>query len=328
MAERDYYEVLGVKRNASEADVKSAYRKLARKFHPDVNKAPDAAAKFREATEAYDVLSDPEKRKQYDQFGRAGVQGGFGGPGPGGGPHPGAGRGSVHFQDIFGRGAHGETFMRMSLDEILDALSGGMGGRAPRGARPRRRPAPKPQDYDHPVELDLLQAVYGTTVTVRVPGPDGKTETIEVRVPPGVRDGQKVRVRGKGPHGPGGRGDLHIVAKIKPHPYFRREGDDIHVAVPVSITEAALGAKVDVPTVEGMITMTVPPGTGGGRRLRLREKGVRRAGGKGRGDQYVEIRVVPPANVSDRGEELLREFEKTDAYDPRRDAPWNGTASK
>ena len=311
MAKRDYYEVLGVDRTASEREIKAAYRKLARKHHPDVNKSPDAPKMFKEATEAYEVLSDPEKRRMYDQFGHRGPTG-----------HPfGTGRayppgGSVDFDigDIFGRGRSG--FTGMGLDEILDALRS-------RGRRDRRRRAVRGSDVEYKVTLDFMDAVRGTTASLRYlqPGKGGATETLAVKIPSGLREGSKVRVRGKGAIGPGEPGDLYIVIHVKDHPYFRREGDDIYIDLSISIVESALGAKIDVPTIDGMMTVSVPPGTGGGKKLRLRGKGIRRSG-KDRGDQYVVIKVVPPQSISRRGCELLKEFKQSEDFDPRSDVPW------
>jgi len=311
MGKSDYYKVLGVDQTASEKDIKSAYRKLARKLHPDVNKSPDAGEKFREATEAYEVLSDPEKRRMYDQFGHAGPTGypfGTGRARPRGG--------GVEFDigDIFGRGSSG--FMGMGLDEILDAL---------RGARRRdRKPrAVRGSDVEYKVTLDFMDVVRGTTASLRYlqPGKGGVTETLNVRIPPGLRAGSRVRVREKGAIGPGGPGDLYIIIHVRDHPYFRREGDDIYVDLPISIVESALGARIDVPTVDGMMTLSVPPGTGSGKKLRLRGKGVRRDG-KDPGDQYVVIKVVPPKSVSGRGRELLEQFGRIEDFDPRSEVQW------
>jgi len=335
MAKKDYYKVLGVGRDASESAIRSAYRKLARTYHPDVNKEPDASEKFREATEAYEVLSDPQKRKAYDRFGHAGVGqeaaagAGAWGAGPqwyrAGGRRTGGEGVEFDMSDLFGRGARGGRtgggFMGMSLEEILDRLSGGRAraGRAARGPRAR----PSGQDVEQTVRLDFMQAVYGTTLSVRAPaGPGQAGETIRVKIPAGVRDGARIRVRGKGAPGPGGRGDLYIIPRIGPHPYFRREGDDVHVEVPITITEAALGAKVDVPAIDGMTTVTVPPGTPSSLRLRLRGKGIQSPGRSTRGDQYVTLRIVPPRELSDKGRALLERFRAEQPYNPRDNAPW------
>jgi len=319
MPKRDYYEVLGVRRDATDAQIKSAYRKLARKYHPDVNKAPDAANKFKEATGAYEVLSDPQKRSAYDRFGHVGPRAGVGAPGGGraytwstvGGD---AGRFAVDLEDMFGGGS---GFEGMSLNDILQALGGGRMGR-----RTRREQARAPGgDLEYDLTIDFLQAVRGTTATVRIDRGD-RSETINVKIPPGVHEGSRIRVRGQGGEGPGGSGDLYIITRVREHSYFRREGDDIYVDLPVSVTEACLGAKVDVPTIDGMTTVTIPPGTSSARKLRLRGRGVGGVGEKARGDQYVVIRIVPPAQVSPRGAELLREFDRVEKPNPRSNVPW------
>ncbi len=317
MAKRDYYDVLGVKRDASDAQIKSAYRKLARKHHPDVNKSPDAPEKFKEATEAYEVLSDRQKRSTYDQFGHAGPQGG---PFGGGRTYAWTSQGGkgvpFDFSEIFG--GRGSGFMGMSLDEILGAL----GGRGRRKSAQRARG----EDLEYHLHIDLPQAMAGLTAPVRLRRMDTsgreQVETIRVKVPPGVRDGSRVRVKGKGAIGPGGEGDLYIVVHLTPHAYFRPEGSDIYVELPISITEAALGARVDVPTLDGMTTVTVPPGSSSNRKLRLKGKGLARPRGAGRGDQYVILRIVPPPSVSPAGAKLLKEFDKTVKHDPRADVPW------
>lgn len=331
MAKRDYYEVLGVPKGASIDEIKKAYRKIAVKYHPDRN--PDdkeAEEKFKEATEAYEVLSDPEKRKMYDQFGHAGPGGGFGGAGAQSTGWSNGGQ-TVNFEDFFGgagprggggRGGAGSGFMRMSLDEIMDALRGGGRG----GTRTRRRPrsAARGQDVQHDLQLHFVEAIHGTTKTLKIaqgPGGSEGAETIDIKIPPGVKDGQKIRVKGKGQTGPGGQGDLYIVCHVRAHPFFRREGNDIHVDVPISVTESVLGGKVDVPTLDGLTTVTVPPGTPSGRKLRLRGQGVEGRDGD-RGDQYVAIKVVPPSDISDEGKELIEKFSEVTQHDPRSDAPW------
>jgi curved DNA-binding protein len=315
MSKRDYYEVLGVSRGASEAEIKRAYRKLARKNHPDVNKAADALDKFKEATEAYEVLSDSEKRQMYDQFGHAGA--------PRMGPGPGAGG----FQDFFsggfggagprGGGGGGGGFMGMGLDDILQALRGKMPG-----AQGRRAPRAKPNlDIQQRVTLEFLQAALGTTVPVVLTrGGDGKKETIEVKIPSGVTHGAKIRVRGKGSSHQGAQGDLYILVSVNPHPYFIVNGSDITVDVPISLTEAALGAKVDVPTIDGMTTVTIPPGTSSGQRLRLKGKGVPTK--SGRGDQFVLIKIVVGKHISGQGRKLLEEYQACEQPNARKDCPW------
>ena len=324
MAKPDYYDVLGVGRKASDEEIKSAYRRLARKYHPDVNKAPGSTEKFKEATEAYEVLSDASKRKTYDRFGHAAGPGGDWGPQAGRAdarPDAAARAGSVSFEEIFGAAKEGGGFMGMGLDDILNTLR----GRRRSGRRKKAAPEPRGQDIEYDLTLDFMQAVWGATTSIRIHrgnNAGGGTETIDVKIPHGVDQGARIRIRGKGGQSGGGAGDLFINIHVRPHPYFTRKGQDIYVEVPVSITEAALGAKIDVPTVDGMTTVTVPAGAGGSMRLRLKEKGVRSRSGDGRGDQYVVTRIIPPPELSSRGEQLLREFQSAEPYDPRATAPW------
>jgi curved DNA-binding protein len=201
----------------------------------------------------------------------------------------------------------------MGLEELLSHL--GAGG----GARRRGKPAPTTgADLEYELSLDFLSAIRGTTTTIRLSQGDD-TETLSVKIPPGVKEGSRIRIRGKGQPGRGGRGDLYIVTRVGEHPYFRRDGNDIYVDVPVSITEATLGAKVDVPTLDGLTTVTVPPGTPSGRKLRLRSKG---APGPTPGDLYVGIQIVPPSKVSAKGAELLQKFDQAEDFNPRANVAW------
>ena len=220
------------------------------------------------------------------------------------------------FEEMFtGRGG---GLAGMSLDELLAALGEGRRGRTQAPGRG--------QDLEYHLSLPLPQAFAGTTASIRLQRPErsGRQtgETLRVKIPAGVGEGSRIRVRGKGGYGPAGNGDLYIVTHLNPHPYFRVEGRDVYVDLPVTITEAALGAKVDVPTLDGMTTVTIPPGTASNRKLRLRGKGMGGAGGKDRGDQYVVIRIVPPPAVSPVGQDLLMEFQKVEKFNPRADVPW------
>jgi curved DNA-binding protein len=321
VSRRDYYEVLGVDRGANDTQIRSAYRRLARKFHPDVNKSPGASEKFKEATAAYEVLGDPKKRRLYDEYGEVGPEGPFAGGGaPGVRTYTWSSTAEappVDFEEFFGRGGGG--FAGMSLDDLLAALGGG-------GRRARAQTAGQGQDVEYHLHLDLPQAFTGMTAAIRVqrPGRSGKEagETLRIKIPAGVGDGSRIRVRGKGAYGPAGNGDLYIVTHLNPHPYFHVDGRDVYVDLPVTITEAALGAKVDVPTLEGMTTVTIPPGTASNRKLRLRGKGLKAAGGEDRGDEYVVIRIVPPPAVSPVGQDLLMEFQKVEKFNPRANVPW------
>ena len=330
---QDYYEILGVERSASDDEIKKAYRKLAREYHPDVNKGADAEQKFREATEAYEVLSDKEKRKVYDQFGHAGLKGEspYTGAGPGrGGPAgrsytwpPGGGRAQgVNFEEIFGD----SDFLHIGLDEILNNLGGGMRGSGGRRRPTRRTRSVRGQDMEAEVTLDFLQAVQGATVSLqtRRPAAQGeKSETLNVKIPAGVTEGQKIRLKGKGAAGPDGPGDLFIKVHVRPHPYFTRKGNDLQVDVPISITEAALGATLTVPTLEGTAKIKVPAGSGSGRQIRLKGKGVHTAAGK-TGDLYVRLSVVAPdpASLTDEQKKKLLDLHESLDLDPRGEVGW------
>jgi DnaJ-class molecular chaperone len=312
---RDYYEILGVSRGASEEEIKKAYRKLARANHPDRNPGDkQAEARFKEIQDAYDVLSDKGKREQYDRFGFVGPDGGMPGGGPGGEPFTfrwGGGGGPGNFQQVDPEQM--EEILRMfggGGDEGPGGL-GGIFGRRGRGAGTRSRharpAAAEPSTAD--VTVPFETAARGGSVTLNV---DGKE--LNVKVPAGIEEGKTLRVAGQG----AGGGDLHLRVHVAPHPYFRREGNDVILEVPISVPEAVLGTKVDVPTLDGTrLTVTVPPGTSSGKRLRLRGKGI-----KG-GDQYIEARVMAPAPHDDRSRELMEEFARLNPQNPRADMPWN-----
>lgn len=296
MAERDYYEVLGVARSAGQDEIRKAYRKLAREHHPDVSKAPDAAKKFAEVQNAYDVLSDEQKRRLYDQHGEAGVKG----PPPGAGDRAwsGAARsqgfdfdpdelGSV-FEAIFGGGARAHA-------------AGGTGGQR-RGHRSGRRPreAPEQPPVEHEVRVSFLTAARGGKEHVRISA-EGASKSIEVTIPPGIEDGAVLRVPGVVGGGLGPGRDLLLTIRTGAHPIFRRgehaetgKGLDLYLDVPLTIAEATLGAAVAVPTLDGSAEVRVPAGTSSGRRLRLRGQGLRDARG-GQGDLYGVVRIVPPS---------------------------------
>jgi DnaJ-class molecular chaperone len=337
MAKRDYYEVLGVSRQATVDEIRSAYRRLARKFHPDLNPGnAQAEQNFKEIGEAYEVLADPEKRKVYDQFGAEGLRAGAAAGGaPGGGPGGGyrytwSGEGSP-FEDVsfeaFGGGRPGEG--GVSFEDLFEQLAGARG----RGGRRGRRPARRGQDVESELELDFDQAAHGvrTTLTLQRPAADGsvKPQHIEVRIPPGVDDGQRIRLAGQGGEGAGGPpGDLYLVIRVRPHPYFRREGRDVYLDLPLSVTEAALGAAIEVPTLHGRSTLHVPAGTASGTRLRLRGQGIPEPRGANRGDQYCIIKIVPPKQPSERQQKLFEELRGLETDSPRAATAWNDRRAK
>ena len=369
----DYYELLGVRRKSSAKEIRQAYRKLARKYHPDLNPGDKAAEeKFKQLQEAYDVLSDSKKRATYDQYGFYADNM----PPPGSAP-PGAGPGGfpVDFGgfDMSGGGAGAGGFR-----DIFSQFFSGLGGAA---AQPEATEVPP--DLEYQVDIDFWKAIRGTVekisytrldtcgtcrgsgraagaeqtcptcggtgrrqqssggmrFNVACPrcGGSGKlakpcptchgegrvqrTDTIEVRIPAGVDTGSRVRVPGRGnvPLPGAAPGDLYIITRVAPHPFFERRGDDIHTTVPVTVSEAALGAKVEVPTIDGRALLRIPPGTPSGQKFRLREKGVAPARGGQRGDQYVTVQIVPPSSVDEKARQLLKELSQFDEKDPRKE---------
>ncbi|HUU55343.1 MAG TPA: DnaJ C-terminal domain-containing protein [Armatimonadota bacterium] len=326
---RDYYEILNISRDADEKAIKSAFRRLARKYHPDVNPGDSSAEqKFKEISEAYEVLRDPKKRSQYDRFGHlgdawrraaAGAPGGW------------AGRTTVGPDfDFSGFGG--------GLDDILGDLVGGRGGVFTR-ARARRG-----QDVRAEIELTLEDAFGGVTREIALPIPQvcptcrgegvigrgsvcaacgggGQVEQLkrlEVKIPAGVRTGSKIRVAGQGVPSPGGqRGDLYLIPRIAPHRLFKRQGDDLHIEVPVTYSEAALGAQIEVPTLNGRVKMKLPPGASPGQRLRLAGRGMPRMRGGGKGDLYVRVRVVVPKDLSEEERDLIGRLGEMRKGNPR-----------
>jgi len=370
----DYYELLGARRKASAKEIRQAYRKLARKYHPDLNPGDKSAEeKFKQIQEAYDVLSDSKKRANYDEFGFYADN--MPPPGPGA-PH-GAGPGGfpVDFGGFESAGAPGGGSFR----DIFTQFFSGAGG-----AAAQRQAVEVPADLEYQIDIDFWKAIRGTVEKIsytrleschtchgsgkaagaeqtcpacggsgrraqstmgmrfnvtcqrcggtgRVGNPcrscDGEgrvrtTETIDVRIPAGVDTGSRVRVprHGNVPLPGAGPGDLYIVTRVAPHPYFARRGDDIHTSVPVTVAEAALGAKIEVPTIDGRALLRIPPGTVSGQKFRLREKGVAPVRDpRRRGDQYVEVQIVPPSAVDERARQLLRDLGRFYEQDPRKE---------
>jgi curved DNA-binding protein len=318
---KDYYATLGVDKDAGQEQIQKAYRKLARKYHPDVNKDPAAEARFKEIGEAYEVLKDPEKRKKYDRFGTAWKQAG---QGRAGGPPPGFEEFVFDFggEGFGGRGFRfegGEGFGGSGFSSFFDALFGGMGGAG--GARRRAGP-PRPErgaDVEAEIELGLEDAARGGRHELTLADPrTGETQRIAVTLPPGVRPGQRIRLAGKGGQGPGGGppGDLYLKAQVAPHPRFRLHGRDLHTTLKVAPWEAALGADADVETLDRPVRVKVPAGTSSGRKIRLRGKGFPAKNGDA-GDLLAEVSVVVPQELSERERELYRELAEVSAFRPR-----------
>ena len=336
---RDLYEVLGVARDADAETIKKAYRKLARKYHPDVNPGDKLAEdRFKEISGAYDVLSDTEKRRAYDEFGDVALEGGFDAEkarkmkeefesrfGRGSFARAQAG-GPGGFEGFEGFGAPGGEGFAFDLDDLvgdLFARRGWQGG--PAGARGRGRAAFRGPDIEAELALDLREAARGGEhrLALTRPAADGgmKQETVTVRIPAGVTDGGRIRVPGKGGEGSGGGadGDLYATIRIRPDPVFRLEGRDLHLDVPVTVREAALGAKVEVPTLSGRATLTIPEGTDSGRRLRLRGKGMPTPGGGEPGDLYVTVQIRAPKGLDDDARAKLEALSRFDPPDVRKD---------
>jgi len=310
---RDYYEILGVARNAKAEEIKKVYRKLARKYHPDLNpNNKQAEEKFKEIQEAYEVLSDAEKRKRYDQLGANWKNGADFTPPPNWGPGGGF-RGTVNMEDLFG-GAEGEH--RSPFSDFFEMLFGGMGGMGAgsaggTGTRSSSRASRTPPESETELSLPLEAMHRGITqkLTVRL----GKAEkTIDIRIPPGARDGARIRVPAGGPDG----GDLYVRLRQEPHPHFTVKNDDTEVEVPITPWEAALGATAQIPTLDGKAEIRIPPGIGSGQRLRLRGQGLNVRGG-GRGDHYVRFKIVVPKELTEDERKLFQELSKVSEFRPR-----------
>ena len=280
MAEKDYYELLGVKKTATDAEIKKAYRELAKKFHPDKNKGnKDAENRFKEISEAYAVLSDTEKRAQYDRLGREAF-------GPGG-ANPFAG---FDFSQFAGggarggrRGGGGRRSSTIDFTDIFGDLFGGGGAGF----------EPEPQEATAEVTIDFRDAIQGTTITLQLNG-----DTMKVKIPEGIGDGQKIRARK-------GNIPVQITVRVRAHPFFERRGDDIYIDLPVTVGEAIRGAEVEVPTIHGPSRIRVPAGTQGGRTMRLSGKGVKKKSGTG--DQYVRIQIVIPPDAPGEAVEAIEQ---------------------
>ena len=383
----EYYETLGVPRKATTDEIRKAYRKLARKYHPDLNPGDKSAEeRFKNVQEAYDVLSDPKKRAMYDQYGFYSENGfaGQGGPGPQPGANPNMDFSGFDFSDFFsGAGANQEAGAgnrrtgNASSGAFRDIFSQFFGGRNAQ----QQAPPEKGSDLEYVMDIDFWQAIRGTQARINITryevcetchgsgttgdaettcpeckgtgnvsqmagamkfnltcprcggtgklgnpcptcGGDGRitrTETVEVRIPPGARNGSRLRVPGKGNAGTMGAppGDLYINTHVEEHPFFRREGDNIEIKVPLAVWEAALGAKIEVPTIDGRTLLKIPQGTKNGQRFRLREKGVLNSRSNQRGDQIVEVAIEAPDPRDERTRELLREMSRLNPEDPR-----------
>jgi curved DNA-binding protein len=312
---KDYYKTLGVSKNASAEEIKKAYRKLARQYHPDVNRKPEAEKRFKEVNEANEVLSDPEKRKRYDQVGPDWARYANGGPQPG-----------ANVRWSYGRPG-GATINGEDIGDFSDffrTLFGEGGGfatedlfRTARGSTRRPRAVPG-ADVEAEIELTLADAYKGAERQIELQDAAGNARKLAVKIPAGVRDGQRIRLAGQGGAGTNGapRGDLYLRVRIRPHPLFARDGDDLRMELPVALHEALLGAEVTVPTLKGRVSLRIPPETQNGRTIRLAGQGMPRASG-GQGDLFVTVKVVVPTKLSDDDKECIRKIGERQE-DPRR----------
>ena len=350
MAKRDFYEILGVAKNASEEDIKKAYRKLAMKYHPDRN--PDnkeAEEKFKEVKEAYEMLTNPEKREAYDRYGHAGVDPNMGGGGFGGGA---GGFGDAFgdiFGDIFGGGGRGRSSgpqvyrgadLRYNLEITLEQAANGFDTtiRVPSwdkcdtchgsGAKPGTQPVTCTTCHGHG-QVRMQQGFFsiqqtcpkchgsGKMIPEPCPSCSGagrikRNKTLEVKIPAGIDNGMRIRSTGNGEPGTNGgpSGDLYVEIHIKPHPVFQREGDDLHCEMPISFSKAALGGEIEVPTLTGKVSFTVPEGTQTGKTFRLKGKGIKGVRSGYAGDLFCHVVVETPVKLTDKQKDLLREFER------------------
>jgi DnaJ-class molecular chaperone len=328
MAE-DYYNVLGVPKNASQADIQKAYRELARKYHPDMN--PDdktAKKKFQKVQAAFDVLNNPEKREMYDRYGSSFETMGGGEPPPGArswGWSPGAGGagpGDFRVEDVDLSQFLGERFGQEGPAGIGDLF-----GQFRRAAGKFRKPAAgggqRSGDLVEEIQIPFATSITGGEVQLTVERPSGKAETLAVKIPPGIEDGKKIRIRGHGQPAPRGGtpGDILLTVRVQPHPYFHRRGNHLHVRVPVTLGEAVAGAKVDVPTPKETVTLSIPPGTSSGAKLRVKGHGVTPKNGPP-GDLFAEIQIVLPKQLSEADRKEIQQIDTRYSQNPRGELHW------
>lgn len=309
MTTKDPYDILGVKRSSTADEIKRAYRRLVKESHPDHNPGDKSAERrFKEIQAAYEVLGDSKRREQYDRYGA-------------GGPAPDFHQWSAgHAAESNGATINFESMG--DLNSIFEQFFRRSSGRQSRRREPEYA-APVGENIEHVIQVAFEESVRGTTRDVTLQGFDrGAVERIEVKIPAGISDGQTIRLKGRGNPGPGGRGDLLIRVQILPHHYFRREGLDVYLDLPLTVPEAVLGSKIDIPTPDGPARLVVPPGASSGAKLRLRERGVRDARSGQVGDLFAVIKIVVPREPSSRLRSLMEEAAGEFGPNPRGDSGW------
>jgi len=313
---QDYYETLGVSRDATSEQIQAAYRKLARKLHPDVNKSPDAEEKFKRLNEASEVLKDPEKRRRYDSLGENWRAGQDFSPPPGWeffGARPGAGQGRSFSFNFFGDDFEESPLGGSGFSDFFSMLFGGGGVNTGAGARRGARTGGgRARDQEAEIPITLEEAHRGVRKTIALEG----GRTLEVNIPAGTPDGHRLRLRGQGGAGNGQAGDLYLRVRLAPHPLFRPNGQDLEVEVPVAPWEAALGARIEVPLLDGKAALKLMPGAQSGQRLRLRGKGLAHRNGP-QGDLYAVLKIEVPRSLSERERELFEELSRVSSFRPR-----------
>jgi len=317
----DYYQVLGVPRNASQAEIQKAYRDLARKHHPDMN--PDdktAKKKFQKIQAAFDVLNDPQKREMYDRYGSSFETMGGGPRGSGWRSGPGAGSGAedIDFSQFFGERFGAQQEGMGGFADFFRQFRRGAGARKSAGGRARRG-----ADLVHEISIPFATSITGGEAQVTVSRPRGRTETIAVKIPPGIEDGKRIRLRGQGDSPPegGAKGDIILAVRVEPHPFYQRRGSHLIVRVPVTLAEAALGAKVDIPSPKGTVSIQVPPGTSSGTKLRVKGYGVA-AKNILPGDLLAEIQIVLPRQLDEASRQWIRQLDGQYRQSPRANLRW------
>jgi curved DNA-binding protein len=310
---KDYYKILGVSKTATADEVKQAYRRLARKYHPDVNPNDKAAEeKFKDINEAYEVLSDPSKRRQYDQFGQYYQQGGFRSS------RDAYTYSSSPFSQDFGGSGFGGSGVDFSqfddFQDFIDQLLGRVRSQTTdRSSGFSGSSGNTSYDAEATIQISIPEAFEGGKRRLRV----GGDRVLEVNIPPGITPGKRIRLRGQGhPNPNGGAGDLYLKIELKDHPFYRLEGFDVYCDLPISPSEAVLGAQVEVPTLDGVVKLRIPPGMQPGRKLRLAERGFPKGNGE-RGDFYVVVQIHLPTQISEEERELYEKLQRVQSYDPR-----------